>query len=91
MQNRLLNYLIELTSPNIYQAIIDYQKSVKSTVSEDEMDKKLTQIINPAELKTTSQTAIYVETDGQTDIKFSVEFIDAMYEYTYTYAVKQLN
>lgn len=78
-----------VTSPNIYEALVDYQNSMTSVESDEEMDKLLTNIINSADLETSSQTVTYVETEDDASVQFSDEFVDAMYGYAYTYAMQQ--
>lgn len=79
----------DVTSPDIYQAIIDYQNSITYLVSYEEMDSALTQIINDADLKTTEQTVVFIETDGEDVVQFSEDFVDAMYGYAYKYSMEQ--
>lgn len=79
----------DVTSPDVYQAIINYQNSITNLVSNEEMDSVLTQIINDADLKTTTQTVIFIETDGESVVQFSEDFIDAMYGYAYKYSMEQ--
>ncbi|MDO4364493.1 MAG: hypothetical protein Q4C99_08195 [Clostridia bacterium] len=75
-----------VTSPDIKDALIDYQKNFDVNQTKDDIDKKITEIINNAEMKTTEQTATVIITDEQTEITFGEDFIDAMYGYAYNYA-----
>ena len=81
---------VETTSPDIYQEIIDYQKSITEIIGIDEIDKHLSLIIGEAPLKTTQHTLTVIYTDSEAEVKFTEEFIDAMYGYAYIYSMKTL-
>ena len=75
-----------VSSPDIKDALVNYQKSFDVNETRYDIDKKITEMINNAEVKTTEQTATVVITNDQTEITFSDDFIDAMYGYAYNYA-----
>lgn len=75
-----------VSSPDIKNALIDYQKNFDVNETKEDIDKKITEIINNAEMKTTEQTATVIITDDAKEITFSDNFIDAMYGYAYNYA-----
>ena len=75
-----------VSSPDIKDALIDYQKNFDVNETKEDIDKKITEIINNAEMKTTEQTATVIITDDTKEITFSDDFIDAMYGYAYNYA-----
>lgn len=75
-----------VSSPDIKDALINYQKNFDVNETKEDIDKKITEIIKNAEMKTTEQTATVIITDDTKEITFSDDFIDAMYGYAYNYA-----
>lgn len=81
---------VEATSPDIYQEIIDYQRSITEIIGTEEIDKQLSRIIEEAELKTTQHTLTVIYSDGEPEVKFTEEFVDAMYGYAYIYSINAI-
>lgn len=82
--------VVEATSPDIYNEITDYQKSITEIIGVNEIDKQLNLIVEEASLKTTQHTITVVYTNSEPEVKFTEEFVDAMYGYAYIYSMKTL-
>lgn len=74
-----------VSSPDISESIKTYQQEVYGKkISKDEMNTKLCELINSADLKTTQQTIdIIVDEDENVRVQFNDEFINAMFGYAY--------
>lgn len=72
-------------SPDISESIKIYQKETYGKkISEEEMNAKLCELINSADIKTTEQTIdIIVDEDENVRVQFNDEFINAMFGYAY--------
>lgn len=81
---------VDVSSPDISESIKDYQKEVYGEkISESEMNNKLCELINLAELKITQQTVdVIVDEDKNVRVQFNDDFINAMFGYAYTDAIQ---
>lgn len=75
----------DVTSPDISESIKEYQQEVYGRkISEEEMNIKICELINSAELKTTQQTIdIIVDEDENVRVQFNDDFVNAMFGYAY--------
>ncbi len=80
----------KVSSPDINESLKEYQNQVYSQeINEEEMNKKLCELINSAELKTTEQTVdVIVDEDGNVRVQFNDDFVNAMFGYAYTDSMK---
>lgn len=81
---------VSVSSPDISESIAAYQEEVygKKT-SKEEINEKLCELINSADLKTTTQTIdIIVDEDGNVRTQFNDNFINAMFGYAYIDSIK---
>lgn len=90
-ENDIYTVTLDVIAPDISSKVEEYQNSITSIPSEDEMNEKLKSIIDSSELKTTQQTVtVFVIDDGTYDVEFSSGFADAMCGYSYQYYVNQM-
>lgn len=81
---------VSVSAPNIKDGILNFQKEIDEKISQEEMDKQIAQIAKNAELVETEQTVTVIMVDGEPEVTFSEGFIDAMYGYTYSDILSQL-
>lgn len=81
---------LDVTSPDVLNGLISYQKSIKEMPSDEEMNNKIKEIINNSESKTTQQTLTVFETEQGFSVVFNESFIDAMFGYSYTYCMDEM-
>lgn len=81
----------EVTSPNILDALKNYQNNITEIPDDAQMNAKISEIIQNATPKTTTQTVTVYTTDDGYQVVFSQGFIDAMYGYCYTYCMEEIH
>ena len=81
----------EVTSPDILDALKDYQNNITEIPDDEQMNAKITEIIQKSTPKTTTQTVTVYITDNGYQVVFSQGFIDAMYGYSYTYCMDEIH
>lgn len=83
---------LEVTSPDINEQLIKYQNSVtEQDIPENEMNKKICEIIDSSNDKTTKITlSVICDEDGAYHVTFTDEFVDAMTGYAFSNALETL-
>ena len=83
---------IEVTSPDINDKLIEYQESVNNiSVSQDEIEQKICEIIDSSDDKTSTVTlSIICDEDGAFHVTFTDEFVDAMFGYAFSNAIESI-
>ncbi len=83
---------VSVSSPNIGESLKAYQENVSSEkISTDEMNKKLCELINSAEIKTSNQSVdVIVDEDNNVRVQFNDDFINAMFGYVYIESMQSL-
>lgn len=82
---------VEVSSPYILDKLKEYESSVDGEISEDEIDKKLLELVNSSEIKSTEINLTVVKADGERFVEFNDEFVDAMFGYAYSYSMDRIN
>lgn len=83
---------VEVTSPDINDKLIEYQESVNNiSVSQDEIEQKICEIIDSSDDKTSTVTlSIICDEDGAFHVTFTDEFVDAMFGYAFSNAIESI-
>ena len=78
-------YYVQVTSPDISNDLKEYKKQITGKkVDTKQMNKKLCELINNAQSKTTNQTVdIIVDDDNNVRVQFNDDFVNAMFGYAY--------
>ena len=76
---------VQVTSPDISNDLKEYKKQITGKkVDTKQMNKKLCELINNAQSKTTNQTVdIIVDDDNNVRVQFNDDFVNAMFGYAY--------
>ena len=76
---------VQVTSPDISNDLKEYKKQISGKkVDTKQMNKKLCELINNAQSKTTNQTVdIIVDDDNNVRVQFNDDFVNAMFGYAY--------
>lgn len=83
---------VDVSSPDIKTALNEYQEqTIGESVTDDKIDSAISDIIDSAEIKTTTHSVNVVQDqEGKYYVTFSEGFIDAMFGYAYTDAMNTL-
>lgn len=82
---------VEASSPYIIDKLKEYENSIDRKISDDEIDKKLLELVNSSEIKSTDIKLTVVKADGKRFVEFNDEFIDAMFGYAYSYSMSRID
>ena len=76
---------VSVSSPDISKSLKEYQEKVSGEkFSTDEMNKKLCELIDSAEMKTTNQKVdVIVDEEENVRVQFNDDFVNAMFGYAY--------
>lgn len=76
---------VSVSSPDISKSLKEYQEKVSGKkFSTDEMNKKLCELIDSAEMKTTNQKVdVIVDEEENVRVQFNDDFVNAMFGYAY--------
>ena len=82
---------VEVSSPYIIDKLKEYENSIDRKISDDEIDKKLLELVDSSEIKSTDIKLTVVKADGKRFVEFNDEFIDAMFGYAYSYSMSRID
>ncbi len=89
--NDCLEATVWVASPDISISLQEYQNSGVDDLSDEEIDAGICDLINLAEINRTEQTVyVYIDVDGEYHVRFTEEFINAMFGYAFSDSVESL-
>lgn len=89
--NECLEATVWVASPDISISLQEYQNSGVDDLSDEEIDAGICDLINLAEINRTEQTVyVYIDVDGEYHVRFTEEFINAMFGYAFSDSVESL-
>ena len=80
-----------VSAPDIKDALDEYAKSVSGIPDDKEINESISQMLETAPIKETSQSVTVFKTDDGFSVEFSDDFVDAMCGYSYKFCKAQMN